>query len=173
MDLKEISPQRKQEIIKEYSEYADIFIETGSYYGDTVSAVLKRFKKIISIELGEDLFKKVRNRFLGIEHITIIHGDSGKVLKDVLADIHEPVVFWLDAHYSGGVTVRGDKETPIMEELECIFDHSIKDHVILIDDARMYVAGNCEVTRQEIKDYVFKRAPNKDFKIKNDIIYIS
>ena len=40
-----------------------ILIETGTYLGDMVEAQKKRFKKIISIELGIDLFKKAQKRF--------------------------------------------------------------------------------------------------------------
>jgi hypothetical protein len=45
-------------------------------------------------------------------------------------------LFWLDGHYSAGITARGDIATPISLELEAILSHPVKSHVILIDDAR-------------------------------------
>jgi len=37
-----------------------------------------------------------------------------------LKDIHEPAVIFLDAHYSGGSTARGDTNTPLLDELEIV-----------------------------------------------------
>ena len=61
---------------------------------------------------------------------------------ELLHDIHEPALFWLDGHYSGGFTARGDKETPVEAELRAILAHPVKGHVILIDDARCFTGVN-------------------------------
>ncbi len=114
----------------------DTFIETGTYHGDMVEAMKTRFKRIYSIELGDDLYTKACERFRGDKHIHLLHGDSAAVLPQVLRDLHEPAIFWLDAHDSGGDTARGSVITPIESELEALLQHSIKNHVILIDDAR-------------------------------------
>jgi hypothetical protein len=47
-------------------------------------------------------------------------------------------LFWLDGHFCGGVSAHGDKGTPILEELNLILSHRVKEHVILIDDARLF-----------------------------------
>ena len=52
----------------------------------------------------------------------IVQGDSGKVLSEILLEINEPAIFWLDGHYTAGITARGVKECPIFEELDCIFN---------------------------------------------------
>ena len=72
----------------------------------------KFFKRIYSIELSEDLFNMAKKRFRNNSHIKIIQGDSGDVLKNVLIEITEPGIFWLDGHYSAGITVKGKKGMP-------------------------------------------------------------
>jgi hypothetical protein len=44
-------------------------------------------------------------------------------------------MFWLDRHYSGGFTAKGEKDCPIIEELDAISNGSHLKHSILIDDA--------------------------------------
>ena len=97
-------------------------IETGTFHGTMIASVKNHFDKIISVELDENLFQKATDRFKNDNHIAIINGDSGKVLKDVIRDIAEPAIFWLDGHFSGGETARGESNTPIMQELEVVLD---------------------------------------------------
>jgi hypothetical protein len=49
-----------------------------------------------------------------------------------------PTLFWLDGHYSGGITSSADLHSPINAELDAILGHAIATHVILIDDARLF-----------------------------------
>ena len=56
-------------------------------------------------------------------------------------ELCEPALFWLDGHYSGGATAKGDAGTPISLELEAILASPIKNHVVLIDDTRCCFAG--------------------------------
>ena len=51
-----------------------------------------------------------------------------------------PVLFWLDGHYSGGDTAKGELDTPVSVELDSILESPVKGHVILIDDARCFDA---------------------------------
>ena len=56
----------------------------------------------------------------GGPHVTIFQGDSATVLPKLLATIQEPCLFWLDGHYSGGITALGKSITPILDELQTI-----------------------------------------------------
>ena len=120
----------------------NVFVETGTYQGEMIDAMKRRFKKIYTIELGDVLYEKARERFINEKHVTIEHGDSGLILPGILAQITEPAIFWLDAHWSDGDTARGAHDTPIEQELDAIFAHSIKNHIILIDDARDFIGRN-------------------------------
>lgn len=96
------------------------------------------FDRLVSIELSPELFAKANERFSGVSKIELKYGNSAELLCEVLRDIREPCLFWLDAHYSGGITARGDIDTPIVKELRSILTHRIRNHVILIDDARCF-----------------------------------
>lgn len=162
----------KQRVVKEYRDKFrhKTFIETGTYYGDMVEAQKKHFEKIYSIELSEKFYQNCVERFKNDKDVEILHGDSGKVLSELMKEINEPVIFWLDGHYSGGDTAKGDKECPIYEELEAILDHKSLPHVILIDDARLFVGQKDYPTINELKNFVKSKNENFDLEIKHDII---
>ncbi|MCX6786451.1 MAG: hypothetical protein NTU85_01350 [Candidatus Kaiserbacteria bacterium] len=151
----------------------DIFIETGTYMGETIDALKNTFKKLISIELGKELFEKATNKFKMYSHITILNGDSAHVLHSVLAPINETILFWLDGHYSGGITAKGDLNTPIVKELQLILNHKIKNHVILIDDARCFIGENDYPTIGELFSFILKITDDFSFAVENDIIRIT
>ena len=90
--------------------------------------------------------EKEKERFKNDTNIRIIQGDSGKVLSDILKDIREQAIFWLDGHYSAGITSKGEKDCPIFEELNAILENQKYNHVLLIDDARCF--NGQEIIRQ-------------------------
>jgi hypothetical protein len=164
----------KEKVIKEYaSEFrVRVMIETGTYLGDMVYAMRDRFDKLISFELDPTLHRDAKNRFAKYEHISIVQGDSGKLLGDYLASIAQPCLFWLDGHYSGGVTARASLDTPIMSELEYILAHRTDGHVILVDDARCFTGENDYPTISELEALVSQKKPDWHFSVETDIIRI-
>lgn len=164
----------KRKIICEYAmKYKlPVFIETGTYQGDTVDYMKNYSQDIYSIELDYDLYKKARARFYNSEHIKIIHGDSGKQLGEILSKIQSPCLFWLDGHYSGEGTAKGEFDTPIIRELETICNHSCKlDHVILIDDAREFNGSKDYPTLNFLTEFVLSKGFSY-FKVQDDVIRI-
>jgi hypothetical protein len=113
-----------------------VLIETGTFLGDNVYRLRDDFERIVSIELDPWLARHARRRFAGLSYISILEGDSGSVLPVVLGQLKEPAVFWLDAHWSGGLTGHGHKETPVADELSAILCHPLDSHAVLIDDAQ-------------------------------------
>ncbi len=164
----------KEMTVKEYANKykLKVFIESGTYLGDMVHAVTDVFQKIYSVELGNKLYESAKARFSKYSHILILHGDSAKVIPKILEQIQEPCLFWLDGHYSAGITVKGDTETPIVQELEYIFAHPVKDHVILIDDARCFIGKNDYTTIEELQSFVRSQKPDLKIEINDDIIRI-
>ena len=164
----------KEELIKTYAKdfNAKILIETGTYLGDMVHAMKKSFSRIISFELDHNLAAQAQARFANDHHIQIVEGDSGKLLGEYLSTINEPCLFWLDGHYSGGITAKGALETPIKNELTAILSHESDGHVILIDDARCFTGENDYPTLDELRNFVAERKPNHKFSVEHDAIRI-
>lgn len=165
----------KQLVIGKYAKRYGIsdLIETGTYRGKMIIAMRKKFNRITSIELDQTLAENARKLFIHEDHITILQGNSANVLSTVIQDIKHPVLFWLDGHYSGGETANDTKETPIMEELEIIFSHPVSDHVILIDDALCFNGSHDYPTIEQLKTFVPKHPIQTNFKVNNNIIYIT
>lgn len=116
----------------------DKFIETGSYVGDGIQlAIDSGFVEIYSIELSERLHHHCLSRFRDNLNVNLIHGDSAVKLKELLDNnINIPFTFWLDGHWSEGITARGPKDTPLYEELVSILSRNTAGEVIYIDDMR-------------------------------------
>lgn len=164
----------KQKTVKEYAKKfsLSILVETGTYLGDMIDATKKTFNRIVSIELDKNLYEQAKKKFNGFDHISIIHGDSAEMLPKILDDITQPCLFWLDGHYSGGTTRKGELETPIRQELRHILEHPIKGHVVLIDDARCFIGQNDYPTIEELRDLILKEDHDLEFEVKDDIIRI-
>jgi len=162
----------KQSIISEYQkkyQYSTL-IETGTYLGEMVEAQKNNFEKIISIELGDDLYSNAKIRFKKNKNIIILKGDSGKILPTILSDLKDPAIFWLDGHYSAGVTAKGEKDCPIFEELNSIFQSKKFNHILLIDDARCFNGEGDYPTIEKLIEYVKSKNENYQVEVKNDII---
>lgn len=114
------------------------FIETGTYMGDGVNKALETeaFTYIYSIEIDTLRHLTCKESFSIYDNITLIKGDSAILLKLVLKHIKEPCTFWLDAHFCGDEGEIGTKWCPLVEELEAIKNHPIKNHTIIVDDYR-------------------------------------
>jgi hypothetical protein len=163
----------KQRYVREYGSRfgIDVFVETGTYMGEMINAVKKDFKRIYSIELSHDLHQRAARWFDAYPHVRLIQGDSGAVIPDLAREIQEPCLFWLDAHYSGGPTARGDLDTPIAQELASILSRSFKD-VILIDDARHFIGLDDYPTLDTLKTQVEQTRPEYELYSNDDIIFI-
>jgi len=165
----------KHEVVIEYAERfrLHVFVETGTHFGIMVDAVKDVFDEIYSIELSLALYNYARRRFAGTEHVTILQGDSGEILDQVLARVNKPCLFYLDAHCSGWkISTRGKLETAICGELDHIFGHSMASrHVILIDDARCFTGAQDYPTIESLR-IRSESAGFDSFEVKDDIIRI-
>lgn len=120
---------------------SDVFIETGTYHGNTARAAKDAgFKKVVTIELQDYLYEISKAKSAGYD-IQFEKGDSIEVLKKVLPTIEGSITFWLDAHIDGGNYVPGItpeiRPCPLYEELDLIKNLERNDHTILIDDMRI------------------------------------
>lgn len=166
-------PLIKRRVVRHYGRKFGLrtLIETGTFKGDMVMFNRKSFERLFTIELDPKLHVEASARFASDPKVVSLQGDSGAVLPDLLGRIDESCLFWLDAHYSGGITARGTLETPICIELDHILRHR-KDHVILIDDARLFTGGDGYPKMEEIEALVYESTPEALLRIEHDIIRI-
>ncbi|MBD2165781.1 hypothetical protein H6G04_15395 [Calothrix membranacea FACHB-236] len=163
----------KQQAILDYvTEKFNLVIETGTFYGSTTEFLSRYVEQVYSIELSKELYEIAKTKFANNSSIHLFQGDSADVLQHILDSINEPIIFWLDGHYSGDGTAKGFKDTPIVAELEAIFKHPLKkEHIILIDDARCFVGSGDYPSIDTLKKFSFDNG-FECFYILNDIIRI-
>jgi hypothetical protein len=164
----------KQPVVRKYAKKfrIEVLVETGTYHGAMVEAMKNQFRGIHSIEIYKPLYEENVKKFSKCKHIFLHLGDSAYVLPRIMNYIREPIIFWFGEHFSGTGTGKGSTSTPIMKELECVFNHGIKNHVILIDDARFFIGKDDYPTLQELKEFVLKNYPKSTFNVEDDIIRI-
>jgi hypothetical protein len=164
----------KREVLRQYAQAFGLrrFVESGTYRGDTVAALQADFDALTSVELDDALYDLARRRFAGLAHVEILHGDSGTLMPEIVGRLDAPTLFWLDGHYSAGVTARGVEETPVMRELDAVFGAGRRGDVVLIDDARCFTGEAGWPSIDELRDRVRELRPDLAFNIDDDIIRI-
>jgi hypothetical protein len=164
----------KQLAVKSYANDFGFkaLVETGTYHGEMVEAMRRDFDRLYSIEIDKALYERARADFSPFGHIRILRGDSGEVLPALLSDVHESCLFWLDGHYSGAGTGRGMFDTPVLKELTHIFHHPVRNHVILIDDARDFTGEKNYPSLERLREFVREFRPDWSFEVKDDIVRI-
>lgn len=151
------------------------FVETGTFLGDTVEAMLPYCERIYSIELADKYFRKAQKRFSGESKVHLLHGDSGEKMPDLVSQLKDPTLFWLDGHYSGGDTAKGELAAPVWAELKAIFGGMKQTFVILIDDARCFkrVGGKAYPAVSDIETWVAEQDRGLSVEVAMDCIRIA
>jgi hypothetical protein len=164
----------KQHLIRRFAAQhrCATLVETGTFRGDMLLAMLHDFRKLYSIELHPRLFSRAQRLFQNQPKVHLLHGDSGQRIAEVLRELNEPAVFWLDGHYSAGNTAKADLNTPVIAELNQVLEHRIPNHVILIDDARLFNGQDDYPTLDIVKAQV-ARVGKFDIQIEDDVITIT
>lgn len=139
--------------------YNDFFVETGSYKGQGIDFALESgFKSIVSIEITELYYKLCKEKYKDNKGVIIVLGDSSKVLKSIISKINKSITFWLDGHYCEPTTTFSNEAGwfPILQELDAIKQHKIKNHTILIDDWRCFDRSYPYYTQHNISQEMIK-----------------
>jgi hypothetical protein len=167
-------PGFKRQVIWKYASdhHLDTMIETGTFNGEMDFAMKDTFARIVTIELSQEFHAAAVRRFAAFPQIECMQGDSGVVLPAVIAQIQKPCLFWLDAHYSAGLTAKAEIDTPVSAELDAIFNHPVRNHVILIDDARCFDGTHDYPRIEDLQKSVAEARPDLHFFVEHDIIHI-
>lgn len=120
----------------DYKKYS-CFIETGTYFGNTILKMVPFFDKLYTIEFSEKYYNLSKNRYNG-DKIDFILGDSSVVFETLLPTINDKTIFYLDGHWSSGDTGKSTKDCPLNEEITHINNLFKNEAIIIIDDFRLF-----------------------------------
>ena len=161
-----------------------IFIETGTYWGTTAVAAAKIYNQVLTVELSSTLYNSCLKRFHHHNNIKAHLGTSVEFLKNITSNNAnlDNATFWLDAHWSCGITARnGTENTPVVSELDLIAN-ATKLPIILIDDIRFFQPHEIQAmlpdswkgypTMQELNNKITTSMPLHKFVIYGDIAII-
>jgi hypothetical protein len=165
-------PATKHALVARFARTVPNLVETGTFEGDMVEAQRENYSRIVSIEMADELCAAAQKRFAPYPHITILHGDSGQVLPDALRLLEGPAAFWLDGHYSGGVTAGGNVDPPILRELAMIAARQQPQDAILIDDARLFGWRRGYPALATVREFAARNWPHHKFQVESDVICI-
>lgn len=115
------------------------FVETGTFHGKTAFWASQHFTQVYTIERSTTIYERAIATYGKVANISFLQGDSREQLRALQPKLLRPALFWLDAHWSAGETYGAGDECPLLEEITSI-DAGRPDHVLLIDDARLFLA---------------------------------
>ena len=125
----------------------DIFIETGTYRGDNLADLhranfFNNINRVYSIEINSHFIDVTKERFpyLKESKYDFILGDSSIELEKLIDKHNEDkIIFWLDAHFSGGLTGKSNiyGECPLLGELKHL-EKLQKKPLVIIDDISFF-----------------------------------
>lgn len=130
----------KRAVLARNSIPGGCWVETGTFLGETTRFLARRSPRVYSLEPARALYERASRRFAGQAHVEIINGPSEEVFPRLLPTLRGPVNFWLDGHYSAGVTYQGANDTPVIEELAVIRANlaTLSPVCVLVDDVRCF-----------------------------------
>ena len=171
------------QLFQKYSNRVKIFIETGTYTGDGIQCALNAgFEKVYSCDINCEYVENAREKYKDYD-VTVENLESQDFLEKILPTIDERVVIFLDAHSMpydinnqdrgfGSSTVKdGVSPCPLEKELSIIKDHSIKDHIILIDDFQCFNTWAFEdLEFDDINDQIIDINPKYKVKLNGNVL---
>lgn len=124
-------------IMNQVRMWPQIFVETGTFRGQTVINVRHLFQEIHTVELSVSAYEFCKKRCFGIEHIKLYCGDSAIWMQDIAKRIEGPAFFYLDAHYflygKFQHLIATESKMPLLAELAAIKIRDFND-LVVIDD---------------------------------------
>jgi hypothetical protein len=137
------------------------FVETGTYMGETILRFIDDFENLYTIELSNNFYEDFNKKNYNRDKLKSILGDSSEKIKEVIDELKDKTIFFLDGHYSSCGTARGDKDVPLCEELKIINDYFNYESLIIIDDLRLFGTNIhedwSEITKEKMLDILTDR----------------
>ena len=138
----------KHQILVNNNLKDSLWIETGTYYGETTKLLSKISKKTISIEADKDLFETSSKILKNLKNVEIVNGKSEDLLDQIISKNlnFKNICIYLDAHlcqdHLKNTKTFGSENTatPILNELKIVKKYlaNFEKMVVLIDDIRLF-----------------------------------
>lgn len=155
-----------------YFDKSTVFIETGTYKGETCLELRDIFDLIFTIEIVPSLYSDFQN----IKPINVSSHLGNSI--DLLSNMYNgksSVIFWLDGHYVKDFQRMSDLDVPLLDELKIIMNDYKQNVLILIDDVRLFNTNIYEdwshINKNNILNSVSSRV--KKYNILNDVMAIN
>mgnify|MGYP001201810913 FL=1 len=138
----------KHQVLVSNNLNESLWIETGTYYGETTKLLSKISKKTISIEADKNLYETSKKKLKDLKNVEILNGKSEDLLNKVISENldFKNICIYLDAHlcqdHLRNTKTFGSETTatPILNELEVVAKYisNFEKIVVLIDDIRLF-----------------------------------
>jgi len=149
------------------------WVESGTFLGETTQKLAQIGKMVHSVEPEPTIFANVKEKFAAVKNVKLYNGLSEEVFPKLIPKLKGDVCFWLDGHYSAGITFKGPVDTPIVSELACIAKNLKKlgRVVVMVDDVRCFNPTLTEYADYPPVDFLvdWARDNNLSWHIEHDI----
>jgi hypothetical protein len=134
--------QLVQDVMVDFNTYPRVFVETGTFRGDTTAAMAKVFESVFTVELSPEYWHNARRRLAGVTNVCCLPGDSAMVVPTLCDFLQEPVVWFLDAHWlrrkgKHQDKVPTDNKFPLWSELLAIRQRPYTE-IVIVDDVTLF-----------------------------------
>jgi len=102
-------------------------VELGTCLGSSAIWFAKNFEKVITIEISVGYASIANKRIIkeNLENIQLYVGDTVAVLPEIIHDINDDSIFFIDSHWGN--------ECPMLKELQIIAKRGIKPVIVIHD----------------------------------------
>lgn len=130
--------EKFKELVKEFG--VKTVVETGTYKGDSTVEIAEMVDNTVSIEIKREHFEDAKKRFEGYQtvfeshtawrgmkghsEVSLFYGNSPEVMTTIIPTLQEPILFFLDAHWT--------EYWPLKDEIKAIKPRP--DSLIIIHD---------------------------------------
>jgi|TARA_B100001093_G_scaffold411648_1_gene401170 hypothetical protein len=172
----------KHQVLVNNNLSKSLWIETGTYYGDTTNILSKISDKVISIEADKRLMQLAEKKFENKKNVEILLGKSEDLLEKVISENigYDNICIYLDAHLCNDHLTNNktfgqeNSGTPLKLELEIIEKHlsNFSKVNVLIDDIRLFDKNfQNYTTKNDLINWCNKN--NFEWDIQHDILIAS
>lgn len=131
----------------------EVFVETGTSYGDTTRFMARFSKFCLTCEPFEDLYRFNVRRNRNFSNIRIWNAASEACFEEIVQLVSGRPLFFLDGHYSGPGTSLTGCYSPVLHELDLVAASKFDDAVVVIDDVRLFKSMQNELAHSYESGY--------------------